>query len=198
MATITLPTGGIASAQVRLVRGDNALATFTGARVVVEDAEATWFLRLEIAPQSADNARAWKAALVQLSRLVNTFNYTPPEYAGNTPGYAGAGPLVAGGSQLGRSIDCDGVSNSTSIASAGDYIGVNGELKMLTADATSDGSGDVTFNFEPALRASPSDNAAVEIDTPTATFRLLEPVAEWATEPALIHRGIVINAIEAY
>ena len=198
MATITLPSGGIRRTQMRLVRGDAPLDTFTGNQVVVESVEATWFLRMEIVPLSAANARAWKAALVQLSRLVNTFDFTPPEYTGNSASYAGADPLVAGASQLGRDLDCDGVSNSTAIALAGDYIGVNGELKMLTANATSDGAGAVTFDFEPALRQAPADNAVVELDAPVATFRLLQPVAEWAVEPPYIHQGIVIDAREAY
>lgn len=65
----------------------------------------------------------------------------------------------------------------------GDFFGVNGELKMVTAAATADGSGNMTITFEPPLRASPAHGAAITYTNPTATFMLSNPVSEWNTAP---------------
>ena len=58
--------------------------------------------------------------------------------------------LVKGAGQLGLSLLCDGVPNSTAILLAGHYISValaNGDeqLLLLLSDATSNGSGEVTL-----------------------------------------------------
>ena len=359
MALVTLPGSGITDARIRLVRDDNPLGSFTGAEVIVEGQEAIWFLEATIQPVHGAEARAWRAALTRLGRLVNTFQMTPPgqysarrnlltytedlanaawaknntsigaatfvnsgvtlqelvENAGlgvhaveqnsadvavgsavtasvdvkeNTrdvirlfvqdardssirfwaefdlsdgtiaanifdqggaagisasitdqgsgvyrcsvtgiapaatkyrvrvyiwnlgTAYTGDGsssifvgapqlelgttatdyqpwggpkPLIAGASQLGRAIDCDDVAPSALIAPAGNFLSVNGELKMIVADAVSNASGEVTFDIEPALRNSPADNAEVEIDNPVGEFRLLSPIAEWGLSP---------------
>ena len=43
---------------------------------------------------------------------------------------------------------------------------VKANLKMVTDDATSDGTGAVTINFSPSLRSSPSDNASITTTNP--------------------------------
>ena len=67
---------------------------------------------------------------------------------------------------------------------AGDYFAVAGELKIATAAATADGSGNMTgVTFEPPVRASAgwSNGAGVTTNKPTATFMLSDPHARWAT-----------------
>lgn len=103
-------------------------------------------------------------------------------------GASGGTPLVNGASQTGSSIILDGVSNETNWIRAGDYfsIDVNGEheLKMCTADANSSGGG-VTVSFEPALRASPLNNAAVfqGTTTPEGVFVLTSNIGGWTSRP---------------
>ena len=65
----------------------------------------------------------------------------------------------------------------------GDFFAVNGELKMVTANATADGSGNMTISFEPPLRASPAHGAAITYTNPTATFMMTSQTAEWDTAP---------------
>ena len=43
---------------------------------------------------------------------------------------------------------------------------------MVTVDATSDSSGDVTVNFVPSLRSSPSDDAVITTTNPVCTMKL--------------------------
>lgn len=197
MALITIPSTDLLEQSWTLARGDSALETFTGSEVILEDLAAFWLTTFRPLPVQDADARAWGAALARLSRLSNTFEIAPPLYEGNTAGYAGAAPVVQGGSQLGRSLLCDGVTAGATIAHAGNYLEVNGELKRITADATANGSGVVTIEFEPALRESPADNASVDIETPKATMRLLQPVAEEAWRvPNLL--GLTIQAREAF
>jgi hypothetical protein len=56
----------------------------------------------------------------------------------------------------------------------GDYIGCNGELKIVTDSVDSDSSGDATITVEPPFRTIPSDDDAITTDKPTATFMLVD------------------------
>jgi hypothetical protein len=77
--------------------------------------------------------------------------------------------------QTGASLRSGGwTPDITGILKAGDYLGVNGELKLLTADAASDIFGNALLTFEPPLRASPPDSAALTLSQPAAVFRLLD------------------------
>ena len=95
-------------------------------------------------------------------------------HARETPRGIGTGtPLVAGASQTGTTLNTRGwTPNTAGILLKGDYIGVNGELKMVVADANADASGAAALTFEPPLRASPADLAAITVTRPTAVFRL--------------------------
>ena len=104
-------------------------------------------------------------------------------------GYGGT-PLVDGGSQTGSALDIDGCSNKTDWIRAGDYfsVDVNGEheLKMCTVDLNTSGGGG-TLNFEPRLRASPANNAAIYVgdggNVPEGVFVLEGNAAGWSSKP---------------
>lgn len=107
-------------------------------------------------------------------------------------GAYGGTPLVDGASQTGSSILLKGAGTVTDWIKRGDYISfdVNGEheLKMCTSDATSSG-GAVTVNFEPRLRFSPSNNAAVFVEDgvlakPQGVFMLGNSETGWSSRPA--------------
>ena len=197
MTIITLPATEPERARMELAGADNPLSSFTGSSVVVESVEFLWVLEFAIKRQSDSEARAWKSAVAQLSRLSNTFRYTPPEYTGNSAGYSGAAPVVKGAGQLGLTLNADGVTASAAIAKEGDYIEAGGELKVLTADADSDIGGNVTFSIFPPFRNSPADNSTIEIDAPAATFRMVRPSAGWDVSSPLRH-DFQIQAIEAF
>ncbi len=105
-------------------------------------------------------------------------------------GNYGGTPLVNGGSQTGNSLNVDGVGTVTNWIRRGDYfsVDVNGEheLKIATADASSSG-GSITLNFEPKLRASPLNNAAVYVgntgNRPRGLFMLADAAAGWSSRP---------------
>lgn len=144
-------------------------------------------------------AALWQAFFLQLEGSVNTFNAYDPD--ARTPRGAATGtPLVNGGSQTGSSLITDGWTNSTLVLKTGDYFSVNSELKMVTADATSNGSGQATISFKPALRSSPSDNAPLTVTNTTVTMILIDDgQAMWRTGHRLgIYEGMTFSAMEVF
>lgn len=200
MALIPIPLVNASSMEMGLLRGEGTLELFGGANVVIGSTKALWFLNIELTPQYLQDiatTRAWRAALVQLNKLSNTFQVVPPDWPGNGAGYTGAAPSVKGAGQLGLLLSCDGVTINTLIAVAGDYIQVGLEFKLLVANALSDGLGAVTFTFEPALRAAPLDNSSVDVVNPKLTLNLVSPVASWNVQKPITY-GISIRAIESF
>ena len=122
-----------------------------------------------------------------------------PIYDNPMRGAYGGTPLVDGGSQTGSSIDLKGCSNSiTNWIRKGDYFSVyvnsEHELKMATADASSNGTGLITIAFEPRLRAAPANNAVVFVEDgvlakPRGIFYLTNPDTNWSSRPAVDGRS---------
>ena len=198
MAIITLPAITATGATMRLIRSDLVLPTFSGASFIVQNTSAVWALSFPLNVKRLDEARAWQAALIQLAKPANQFEVTPPGWVNGT-GIGGLVPKVDGASQLGLTLDCDTLPASTPIELAGDFIEIvsTGEMKMLTQDATSDGLGDVTFNFEPAIRVAPTDGTNIEVYAPKVIMRLISPIAEWSTRlPNFINMSF--DAIEHF
>ena len=142
-----------------------------------------------------DDAAEWRAAMTSLRGLQGTFSMGDPIYSGTPRGTAGGTPLVNGASQTGNSLITDGWSASATFLK-GDYFGLGGYLYMSTTDVTADGGGNATLVFEPTLRASPSNNDALDITSPTTTFRLLTDEAVWDEQPGPFW-GFTFNAVEA-
>lgn len=103
--------------------------------------------------------------------LYGEFTIGDPDYSGPASGETTG--AVNGSSQTGTSLDCDGFTASITVAEEGDYFQVRNEFKRLTADAESNGDGEVTFNFEPALRVSPADNDPVDLGSPVILCELM-------------------------
>jgi hypothetical protein len=192
-----LPSTRFVTMEFGLERDDTAMRRDDGSEVVIQRRGPRWRATLEPAATRGAAGRAWRSFMAQISTFEETVDIAPPEYDGPSTGYSGPAPQVAGADQLGTSLDCDGVDADADILLEGDYLEVNGELKILTADATADGTGAVTFQFRPALRASPADNATVEIDAPKATFRRREPDGVWSLDRVLINR-VSLDLVETF
>ena len=141
---------------------------------------ARWYLTINYVPLKRADAQVVLAFLSKLRGRVNSFNGFDP--IATTPlGDVSASTLVVNGAdQTGTSLICDGAEASTTVLKAGDYIEVNSELKMVTDDATSDGTGNVTINFSPSLRSSPSDDASITTTNPKCEMKLTEDNITWS------------------
>ena len=150
---------------------------------------AKWFVTYTLAASKRAEIAAIQGFLAQLRGGSNTFYGYDPD-AKTLLGIGGGTPLVKGASQTGASLNVDGCPLSTTDwLKLGDYFEVNGELKMVTADVDTNGTGEATITFEPPLRNSPADNAAVNITTPRVKMMLVDDdAAQWAVDYAGVYQ----------
>lgn len=194
MAEITVPTIYAETASLGLQRAQNVTKLLSGKDVITIFPEARWALKIDLVDKVDDEALVWEAALAALSDLQNYFRAGPPGYTGAV--YSGAIPVVDGAAQIGKSLNVRGAANSTQLFKRGEWFEVNGELKKVTADVTTDGTGDAVIPFEPALRGSPADGLALELAAPKASFRLTSP--EYLGDySAPVRRRFTVNCVEA-
>ena len=111
-----------------------------------------------------------------------SFQVVPPVLNAGLGSPAGT-PLVNGASQTGRSVVTDGWSASITIFKAGDFVKFANHDKVytVTADASSDGSGDSTISIEPALITSPADDSAITYTSVPFTVAMTTRVQEFST-----------------
>jgi hypothetical protein len=165
----------------------------TGSFQTVDRGGLHWYMAYTFNEMTGDDRGELMGLIASLRSQANRVRV--PVYDNPKRGAYGGTPVVLAGSQTGSSINLDGCSNGiTDWIKAGDYfsIDVNGEheLKMCTADADSDGGGLITIAFEPRLRFSPLNNAAVYVEDgvlakPQGVFMQGDPTAQWSSRPSL-------------
>jgi len=153
--------------------------------------KATFPLR-NLTPADAAKMRAFYARLRGRAGRFYLYNFAHPSPRGTASGSA----FVKGASQAGTSLAIDGLAAGATLL-AGDFFEVSGELKVVVADVTANGSGEMTLTFEPPLRASPGDNATVTLTQPKATM-MLEDDAMRMTTRAPFWSESTISCIEAF
>ena len=100
-----------------------------------------------------------------------TFNNLSDEKSRRIDSLAGS-PLVDGANQTGTELHSKGWTAGMVVLRQGDYITVNDELKMVTADVSSASNGTALIPFAPMLRSSPPANAVIEVANPYGIFKL--------------------------
>lgn len=175
---ITLPSSPVQRSITIRPRASVAVAQspFSFKQQVYAWSGQAWEGDLQLPPMTREQAMPWVAALISLNQSEGTFLLG--DRAGRTArGIATGTPLVKGGSQTGYDLATDGwTAGQTGIMKAGDWLslgsGTSTRLHMVMADANSNGSGEATLTLWPALRTSPSDNAAIDVTEPVGVFRL--------------------------
>lgn len=200
MTILTWPA--LSRAAPRVLRWTLASNTMTftsplsGSVQSVEFPGARWRTSFVMENLTEADAALLQATLVQLRGQANRLllhNFARPIPRGTATGT----PLVKGASQTGTALDTDGWTAGITALKTGDYFGVNGELKMVIADAVADGSGNATLSFEPPLRSAPADNAVITVNKPLAIFMLANKESNWDTVPCQI-TTIPIDLVEAW
>ena len=176
-------------AEISMVRQTGiAQSPFTGATQRSEGSFALWSLNGTFPEMDdADISRLWRSFFLQLRGRAGTFKIIVPGTGAPSTGYAGAVGVVNGASQTGISLITNGWDNSTLVLQEGDYFTVNDELKIVTADVTSDGAGNATIAFEPALRTSPAHAAPLTIANPYFIARLDSDAPSWNLRAPYFH-----------
>lgn len=149
---------------------------FTLVQQVQEFDGSGWLLSVNMPPMTRAEAAPWISFLTKLRGIRGTFYYGDTMLA--TPqGTAAGTPLVNGTSQTGFTLVTDGWDNSSAILLEGDLIQIDDSLYLITADATSDGSGNATLDIWPRLR-SHADNASIITSNTKGLWRLLSDTTQ--------------------
>lgn len=157
-------------------RTEHFSSSLTSAERVRGDLTPRWMTALQMAEMTEPQWRRWSAFVANLAGASGLFLYTPTHAPLPQFGLPGGTPVVAGADQDGRQLATDGWPADTTVLRVGDFFcfdnlaGIR-ELKILTADAVSDGAGAATLTFEPPVRRSPADGAAITVDGPSCAMR---------------------------
>lgn len=148
------------------------VSTLSGVTQTQELPGARWLVDIEFPPMNGDTLAAFEAFVVSLRGQANRTQLWPQHRPGPF-GVGGGTPLVKGAGQTGAAVLIDGCPISTTAwLKAGAFVGINGQVLQLRAQANTDGAGEVTLQVEPPMRYSPADNAPVTIQKPLALFML--------------------------
>lgn len=162
---LTLPTSPQpAQIAVGLVSARNDLVpAFGGPTQRLNRKGSRWRAQVTLPPMTYAEALAWTDLRAEADTVV--LNVPQPGLEIGSPGT----PLVNGAGQLGSSLAIDGLTAGY-VVRKGQYLSVviSGQryLYEATAAVTANGSGQATVAIRPMLRASPPDNAVVEVAQP--------------------------------
>ena len=196
MATITYPSTPKPSGMSwRLVMPSQTnVSEWTGRRQTIASGRGWWECQITLPPiVGTTNVNAWRSFVAKARGRANDFQIPVDPTAQSA---SASTPLVNGASQTGRTLSTDGWPVSTTVLVAGQFVTINNQLLQLTENVTSNGSGVATLTFEPPIRTSPSDNAAIEYKNPYCLMYFVE-------EPTLsVENGYVyslsLNLREAF
>ena len=123
----------------------------------------------------------WEVFFALLEGQANTFWGTPPFRAAPRGAISGT-PTINGSSQTGSAINLGNLGVSVSnVLRLGDYIQFNDtdQLVLVTADASSDGSGLAAVSVKPAIRDSPADGTTVAYNDAQVPMILVVDEVSW-------------------
>ncbi len=158
------------------------ISPLTGAIQTLDRGGEHWRVTLAFAALRAADRAVMAAFLAKLNGQQHRF--TLPDISVTNRGAFGGTPLVAGAGQTGVSLNIDGASNNiTNWIREGDRFGVDGDFKMCTADANSDGGGLVTISFTPRMLTAPPNNDPIVTAAATGVFMLASNDVTWRNMP---------------
>lgn len=172
---------------------DTFKSPFTGTTQTIARPGSRWVATLEFSGLSKAQAAILDAFLASLDGQAGRFTLATL----HRPGTALIG-VVNGANQTGKTLAVSGYSAGVKIFSAGDFIEAGGELKMVTADATTNASGQATLAITPAWRNSPSNGGAVIGTAPTTTMMLASNDYSVTRLPGNLYEIIVVDCVEAF
>lgn len=196
MTTITFPSSPKPSGMSWMLKqpAQQNISEWTGARQVLASGRGWWECNVTLPPIIGETSvNAWRSFIAKARGAANDFQVPVNEIAQSA---STATPRINGAGQTGRSLVTDGWPNSTTTLSAGQFVTIGDQLLQLTADVVSNGTGQATISFEPAIRVSPADNALIEYKNPYALMYFVED-AGYSVEPGLVY-SISLNLRESF
>ena len=208
MATVEMPTnvGFRSIGGFGLMTNTGVFRSPTNKKVQsVELPGAHWIVTFEVTRMTVASAGQWKAFLINLMGPAGRFNaFDPSQLAPEGIYDSGSDtPLVKGASQTGKSLITDAWrNNGTNLLLPGDAFEVTIDsikrLYMVTANGSSDGSGNMTISIAPPLVGSPADNAPLVFATPKVEMMLIDDgQALWNVPTSKLITGFAFSGTEA-
>lgn len=146
-------------------------STLNGSAQHLQLPAAKWAGVLSFSNRGGAEARILRGFVFSLGGPAGRFDILPPDFD-QQGSMAGPG-VVDGADQTGKELTTGGwTPNQPALFEPGDYVGIDGELKMITERIASDGSGAATLKFAPPLRNSPANSSAIEVSAPRVTMYL--------------------------
>lgn len=143
-----------------------------------------WVFSISTGARTRAEAAAWEAHVLRLRGMVNRVRCW--DWRREAPLGPATGTPVVRLAGTGASLATEGwTPGVTGILQAGSYLGINGELKLLTETISSDALGRATVQIEPPLRAQAPAGAPLILAKPTATFVLVTDRPSMRQEGAL-------------
>lgn len=166
------------------------VSSLSGSIQTIEIPGARWVANLAFNDLEDTEGRVLAAYLAELRGASGRFYLYDHSHASPRGTNLASGTvLVSGASQVGNTLITSGWTiNETGILLKGDYIEIGvKELKIITIDANSDGSGLSTLTFDPPIRTSPGDTTVVVRTNAEAQMLLDNDEIRWNTNnPGLL------------
>lgn len=175
MSLITFPTLVIKPSAYAFGQKSNTMlhtSPLSGSSQTIEMPGARWTVAMNyVNAIDPDRGRldAFLAAMRGQANRVNLYDIVKSVPAGTMRGtMVTVGTTAAGAVAV--TVQAAGQNALTLLA--GDKLNIGGELKMVVADATSDGTGTIALTIEPPFRGTIAAGSGVTWNTPTALFML--------------------------
>jgi hypothetical protein len=172
----------------------NNISQWTGARQVMTSDRGWWECQITYPPiVGTSNFNAWRAFIAKMRGPTNDVQIATDPTAQSSLSNT---MLSNGVNQTGRSIAVDGLPNSTTVLVAGQFVTIQDQLLQLTANVTSNGSGQATLSVEPPVRVAVPDNTAIEYKNPYCLMYIVnEP--EYTVQPGYVY-SLSLNLRECF
>lgn len=142
---------------------------FNGASQTVRFPGTRWLCSLTFSNLSDEKSRRIDALVAELDGEYGRVKVRDWGRAGRPPA---GNPVVSDANQTGAELHSKGWTPGAVVLHTGDYLTVNDELKMVTADVTAALNGTAIIPIAPILRSSPAANAKIEVSKPYGIFKL--------------------------
>lgn len=168
-------TIGFRTVNFKAVSSTKQTTTQSGRRIRVSTAGTRFSTTIQYPRMALANFKPIQAVATRLEGPLNSFDIILPSVSENQSGVTGIIATVDGTNAAGSSsVNIATNKNSQTIMKAGDVIRFpsHNKVYMLTADATTDGTGDVAVAITPNLIEAVDDDGSSTVTVDDVPFRM--------------------------
>jgi len=156
-----------------------------------------WKISMQFNNLTGADRATMQAFLAKLNGQQHRFYVQDHGYRRRGTAPNSADPLyVSGGGQTGSTLNAAGATQSRALyLMAGDYIGFNNELHIVTEDCSSSSLGTITIPIAPPIRKPTDSLDPIDYNYPVLGVFMLTSSASWDTSPGLVS-NFTVEAIE--